>query len=94
MGQYKIKRDILIKYYKLGGLKILDIDIFIYSLKCSWIKRCFNIENTGALKQSFLDILNRHGGKLIFKSNLDIKTKTSVSKAFISTTNHYILNKN
>jgi hypothetical protein len=31
----KIKRDVLFKNYKLGGLKMLDIDMFINSLKFS-----------------------------------------------------------
>ena len=53
---------------------MLDIDMFINSIKCSWIKRIFDKENTGVLKSFYLDILDRHGGKLILKSNLDNKT--------------------
>ena len=67
----KIKRDVLIKDYKLGGLKMLDIDMFINSLNCSWIKRIYDNENTSILKQFYQDILNKHGGDIIFKSKLD-----------------------
>lgn len=35
----KIKRAVVIQEYRIGGLKMLDINKFIMSLKCSWIKR-------------------------------------------------------
>ena len=35
----KIKRAVVIQEYRKGGLKMLDINKFIMSLKCSWIKR-------------------------------------------------------
>ena len=35
----KISRDKIIQDYCHGGLKMLDIDKFIQSLKCSWVKR-------------------------------------------------------
>ena len=35
----KIKRDILTMGYESGGLKMIDLDNFINSLKICWIKR-------------------------------------------------------
>lgn len=35
----KIKRAVVILEYQKGGLKMLDMNKFIMSLKCSWIKR-------------------------------------------------------
>ena len=67
----KIKRDVLIKDYKLGGLKMLDIDMFINSLKGSWIKRIYDNDNPSILKQYYQDLLNKHGGDIIFKSKVD-----------------------
>ena len=32
-------RAVVIQEYRKGGLKMLDINKFIMSLKCSWIKR-------------------------------------------------------
>ena len=35
----RVKRDVTIKSYKFGGLKMLKIDPFIDALKISWIRR-------------------------------------------------------
>lgn len=34
----KVKRQIVIQDYTKGGLRMLDVYNFVYSLKCSWIK--------------------------------------------------------
>jgi hypothetical protein len=51
----KIKRDIIIQDYKDGGLKRIDIEKFIKSLKSSWIKRILDTSNNGVLKQIYLN---------------------------------------
>ena len=45
----QIKRDILTDDYKNGGLKMIDKDMFIKSLKISWIKRIVESEDKGIL---------------------------------------------
>ena len=50
---------------------MLDIDLFINSLKCSWLKRLFENNNQGQWKTFYLQIINKYGGKLLFDCNLN-----------------------
>ena len=45
----KIKRDTLMQDYGQGGLKMIDIENFILSLKVSWVKRLLQTECNGLL---------------------------------------------
>ena len=63
----KIKREILIQSYENGGLKMTDIDIFIKTIKCSWIKRVCDQTNKGDLKQIYLRKLGKLGGIYFFR---------------------------
>ncbi len=38
----RVKRDVVIKPYHLGGLKMLDVKSFISAMKVSWIRRISN----------------------------------------------------
>ena len=67
----KIKRKQLIQNYQNGGLKMLDIDLFINSLKCSWIKRLFDNKNQGQWKIFYQYKLHKYGGKLLFESSIN-----------------------
>ena len=69
----KIKRDIIIQDYKDGGLKMIDIEKFIKSLKSSWVKRILDTSNNGIWKQIYMKKLNQFGGKLLFESNIKRK---------------------
>ena len=74
----KIRRQTLIQDYQNGGLKMIDINKFINSLKASWVKRILDTSNSGSWRMFYLDKLNRYGGKLIFDCNLtkdDVLTK-------------------
>ena len=66
----KIKRDILTGDYE-KGLKMIDINIFIKSLKVSWLKRI--IENNGILNKLYLQNLQPFGGKLLFECKFSKK---------------------
>jgi hypothetical protein len=66
----KIKGDIIVQDYKVGGLKMIDIEKFIKSLKSSWIKRILDASNNGIWKQLYMKKLNQFGGKLLFESNI------------------------
>ena len=54
-------RETLTSDYKNGGLKMTDIDMFIKSLKVSWIKRIVNIEEKGILNKIYLQTLQPFG---------------------------------
>ena len=41
----KIQRTRLYQDYKNGGLRLINLEHFIYSLKASWLKRNFENEN-------------------------------------------------
>ena len=45
----KIKREILTMDYEKGGLKMIDLETFIKSLKICWIKRMIESEDNGIL---------------------------------------------
>ena len=67
----KIKRKELLQNYHNGGLRMLDIDLFINSLKSSWIKRLLNNKNNGQWKIFYFNKINKYGGKLLFESALN-----------------------
>lgn len=68
----KISRDKIIQDYQHGGLKMLDVESFIYSLKCSWVKR-IKLQQHSKWVKVYENMLNRYGKQFIFKCNLNIK---------------------
>ena len=77
----KIARKLIIQEYKDGGLKMIDIECFLDSLKISWIKRI--IDSNANWSSQYKNELEKYGGLLLFKCNiteqdckfLDIKSK-------------------
>ena len=67
----KIKRETLIQSYENGGLKMIDIDIFIKTIKCSWIKRLSDQNNKGDWKAIYLRKLEKLGGIDFFECNIN-----------------------
>ncbi len=65
----KISRNTIIQAYENCGLKMINIHAFITSLKCSWIKRLKGTQHQ--LKRVYNEELNKHGGEILFKSNLN-----------------------
>ena len=55
----RIKRMIIIKDYKEGGLKMIAINKFNQSLKVSWIKKFLDPANDGKWKFVFEDSLKK-----------------------------------
>ena len=67
----KIQRTRLYQGYKNGGLRLINLEHFIYSLKASWLKRIFENENEPCIWKTFYtQKLDKHGGKLILECNL------------------------
>ena len=54
----KIKREILTSEYDKGGLRMIDIEKFIWSLKISWVKRILQTESNSLLKHLYENVLN------------------------------------
>ena len=69
----KIKRITLIQNYEKGGIKMINIEKFIMSLKVTWIKKILDSYNNGVLKKNYLKRLERHGSDLFFECNFDEK---------------------
>lgn len=67
----KIKRDTLIKDINKGGLKMIDIEKFIWSLKASWVKRLLQNDGKSLLKDIYDHELKPFGGCLLFESNFN-----------------------
>ncbi len=65
----KISRKLIIQTYENGGLKMIDIKSFINTLKASWITRLKGTKNQ--LKNAYNEELNKYGGDLVYKSNLN-----------------------
>ena len=66
----KIKRTEMINSYSIGGLKMIDIQSFNQSLKMKWIKGYLGDDNQAKWKSFFNYYLEKHGGNLVFSSNL------------------------
>lgn len=71
-GTDKVTRLSTIKDYENGGLKMIDLESMIKSLRLAWLKRIFG-ENDGAWKSYLRVSLQRYGGLFLFYCNYDIK---------------------
>ena len=69
----KIKRNTIIQNIENGGLKMVDIELCITSLKASWVKRLTDENNKGDWKFIYMSLMEKYGGELIFESNFDSK---------------------
>ena len=78
----KIKRNLIIQDYSKGGLKMVDIYSYIYSLKTKWIQRIIDNKNTGNWKELYKKELEKLGGELIFKSNLKDTIQIKIKSLF------------
>ena len=74
----KIKQSTLCNNYKNGGLKNVDIELKIISLKCSWIRRLYNEVDHDWKIIPLNYIHNTLGKNFTFHSNLSIPNKTLI----------------
>ena len=65
----KIKREILTSDYDKGGLRMIDIEKFIWSLKISWVKRILQTESNSLLKHLYENVFKQFGGNILFECN-------------------------
>ena len=67
----KVKYKTIWKYFQYGGLKIVDLNLKIISLQCSWVKNLYD-ESFHEWKVIPLTLIkNAIGECFIFDSNLD-----------------------
>ena len=53
----KVKRDVVSQSYEKGGIKMVNLRAFIYSLKLSWLKRLFQTTaNWQNILKTFIDV--------------------------------------
>ena len=71
-GTDKETRLSTINKHENGGLKMIDLESMIKSLRLAWLKRIFG-ENDGAWKSYLRVSLKRYGGLFLFYCNHDIK---------------------
>ena len=81
----KIKRDVMYQSYEQGGLQLINIEIFIKSLKAGWVKRYLDNNNNSQWKIFFYNKLERFGNKLLFDCEIDnnIIEKIDKNKLFL-----------
>ena len=71
-GTDKVTRLSAINEYENGGLKMIDLESMIQSLRLAWIKRTFEAHDS--IWKSYLrHLLNRFGGLFLFHCNYDVK---------------------
>ena len=71
-GVDKVTRVSVINEYESGGLKMIDVDGMIKSLRLAWLQRLFNDSNV-IWKRYFLHLLEPVGGLFFLNCNYDIK---------------------
>ena len=69
----KIKRNVITQNYGNGGLRMIDIASFNKALKSVWIRKYLDESNKGKWKLFFDAELEKLGGKIVFRGNLDVK---------------------
>ena len=83
----KISRKTIIQDYENGGLKMIDLNMFIKAIKAGWVKRIANTENDGDWKHIYMNHLKSVGGSLLFECNLNdkdfIKNQTNSISTFL-----------
>ena len=70
-GPDKVTRRSAINEYSNGGLKMIDFDSMIISLRLAWLKRIVS-SNYGTWKRYLTYHLERFGGLFLFQCNYDV----------------------
>jgi len=80
-GSSKISKNVLIKEYSEGGLKMIDIFSFIIALKCSWIRRLItgNGKWINIIKMT-IDTQKLYNCGVHYPENLILKTENAFWK--------------
>jgi len=74
-GTDKVTRLSTINEFEKGGLRMIDLECMIKSLRLAWLKRTFS-ENEGTWKNYLRHLLVKSGGPFFLNCNFDIKDYT------------------
>ena len=77
----KATRLSVINEYEKGGLKMIDLETMIKSLRLAWLKRIFSV-NDGAWKDYIRHQLMRFGGLFLFHCNYNVKDHSIPSQFY------------
>ena len=75
----KIKQEILTSDYDKGGLRIIDKEKFIWSLKISWVKRILQTESNSLLKHLYENVFKQFGGNIFLNAISEKLTSLNIS---------------
>ena len=81
-GKEKVTRKSAINDYEGGGIKLVDIESMIKSLRLAWLKRIFG-DNSGSWKNYLEYLLKETGGLIIFSCNYNAKDLTISSQFYM-----------
>ena len=71
-GQDRVVRTAMINYYENGGLRVLDFETLVKSVRLSWFRRLFACENAG-WKCYLTHLLKPFGGLFLLQCDYDPK---------------------
>ena len=82
-GKDKVTRASAINNYEgRGGIKMVDVESMIKSLRLSWLKKIFG-DNSGAWKNYLKCLLKELGGLMLFKCSYKVKDLTVGSQFYL-----------
>ena len=80
-GVDKVTRLLAINDYEKSGLKMIDLEAMVKSLRLAWLKRIFS-ENDGTWKNYLHYVLKCYGGSLLFHCNYNVNDLTIFSQFY------------
>ena len=80
-GVDKVTRVSVINDYEKGGLKMIDLESMVKSLRLAWLKRLFNDSNA-TWKTYLLHLLKPVGGKFFLNCNYEVSDYTISSQFY------------
>ena len=81
-GVDKVTRASVINEYEEGGLRMVDLECMVKSLRLAWLKRIFSGTN-GTWKSYLQHILSSVGGLFFFNCNYNISDYTIPSQFYL-----------
>ena len=80
-GVDKVTRLSTINDYEKSGLKMIDLETMVKSLRLAWLKRIFSV-NDGTWKNYLHHVLKCYGGSLLFYCNYTVNDLTIFSQFY------------
>lgn len=80
-GTDKVRHLLVINEYEEGGLKMIDLETMVKSLRLAWLKRIFN-GNDGTWKRYLKHQLKPIGGLFFKNHNYDVNDHTISSQFY------------